>query len=153
MTALHAYEADTDADTTLDAPQQISGERIASAEERFKTALLCLGAAYALSWAEFGLALTVGLPGNMLDHPLAASVASRVLLALLYICVASRLQWARWVTIAIGLCSVMFVAPTIALQWHVFPAAALICGISIVCKLAASFYLLTPMPRRAAHNA
>jgi hypothetical protein len=153
MTALHAYEADTDAETTIDAPQHVPGKRNESAEDRFRTALLCLGAAYALSWAEFGLALAVGLPGNMLDHPLAASVASRVLLALLYLCVASRLQWARWVTVAIGLCSVLFVAPTIALQWHVYPAAAVICGLSIVCKLAASFYLLTPMPGRAAHNA
>ncbi|KND61940.1 hypothetical protein BVER_01541c [Candidatus Burkholderia verschuerenii] len=149
MTTLHAYDNPTDDEPILLDASRDDARPDASAEDRFTTALLCLGAAYALSWAEFGLALVVGFPGNLESHPLAASVASRVLLALLYLCVASRLQWARWVTIALGLCSVLFVAPTIALQWHVFPAAAMICGVSIVFKLAASIYLLSPMPERA----
>jgi hypothetical protein len=149
MTTLHAYESPTADEPALIEAARADAPPNTAAEERFTTALLCLGAAYALSWAEFGLALAVGFPGNLDNHPLAASVASRVLLALLYLCVASRLQWARWVTIALGLCSVAFVAPTIALQWHVFPAAAVICGASIVFKLAASMYLLSPMPERA----
>ena len=119
-------------------------------ERRFTSALACLGAAYALSWVEFALMLAIGLPGDASSHPVAASIVSRVLVGVLYVCVASRLQWARWLTVALGLLSVALVAPTIAMQWHVFPAGALVCGAALVCKLAASLYLLSPMPPRPA---
>ncbi len=110
--------------------------------------LVCLGGAYALSWAE--LALVMGFPGDAAGHSVAASIASRVLIGLLYLCVASRLQWARWVTVGVGFCSVLVIAPTLALQWHTFPAGAVMCGADLVCQLAATLYLLSPMPQRAA---
>jgi hypothetical protein len=126
-----------------------SSTRLASASTpRFISALACLGAAYALSWAEFALALMAGLPGDAASHPVAASVVSKLLVALLYGCVAARLQWARWVTVALGFVSVAFVAPTLALQWHVFPAAAVVSGVGVVCKLAASLFLMAPMEKR-----
>jgi len=104
----------------------------------------------ALSWAELALTLAMGFPGEAASHPIAASIVSRVLVGLLYVCVASRLQWARWMTVALGFVSVALVAPTLALQWHVFPAAAVVSGLTVACRLAASLYLLTPMPSRTA---
>ncbi|WP_244849419.1 hypothetical protein [Caballeronia sp. SL2Y3] len=121
-----------------------------AAQQRFKSALACLGAAYALSWAELGLALAMGFPGDAASHPVAASIVSRVLVGLLYLCVASRLQWARWLTVALGFVTVALVAPTLALQWHVFPAAAVVSGLTLACRFAASLFLLSPMPARRA---
>ncbi len=46
---------------------------------------------------------------------MAASIVSKVLVALLYGCVAARLQWARWLTVVFGFVNVAFVAPTLAL--------------------------------------
>ena len=106
-----------------------AGSRASLRGDRHTAALTSLGAAYALSWAELGLALMIGLPGDAASHPLAASIVARVLIGLLYLCVASRLQWARWVTVALGFASVAFVAPTLALQWQVFPAAAVASGL------------------------
>jgi hypothetical protein len=137
MSTIHAHDAYTD-DVTQKTPQ----------EQRFTSALACLGAAYALSWAELALTLTIGAPGDSSSHPLAAMIAARVLIGLLYLCVASRLHWARWLSIALGVASAAFVAPTLALQWHVFAAGAIVSGAAVVCKLAASFYLLSPMPAR-----
>ena len=117
--------------------------------DRQTAALTGLGLAYALSWAELGLAVMIGLPGDAASHPFAASVVARVLIGLLYLCVASRLQWARWVTVALGFASVAFVAPTLALQWQVFPAAAIASGLALVCRLCASLFLLSPLPERA----
>jgi hypothetical protein len=118
-------------------------------QSRFITALACLGTAWALSWAELALTLIAGFPADAPGHPLGASIASRVLVGLLYLSVASRLQWARWLTVALGFGSVLFVAPMLAVQWHVFPAAAVVSGAAVVCKCAASLYLLSPMPKRA----
>ncbi|MDR5762734.1 hypothetical protein [Caballeronia sp. LZ035] len=150
MTTIHAYDGyqdDTEDFQALPATQQ---QPLTAAEQRFTSAIACLGAAYALSWAEFALALAIGLPGDASSHPIAASIVSRVLIGMLYVCVASRLQWARWLTVAIGILSVALVAPTIGMQWHAFPAAALVCGAGLVCKLAASLYLVSPMPPRIA---
>jgi hypothetical protein len=141
MSTIHAQETYTDVELS-------NASRPTAQEQRFTSAITCLGAAYALSWVEFALTLAIGLPGNASSQPLAAMIASRVLIGLLYVCVASRLQWARWLTIAIGLLSVALVAPTLALQWHVFAAGAVISGAAIVCKFAASLYLLSPMPAR-----
>jgi hypothetical protein len=141
MSVLQTYDDRTDL-LEESRPATIS---VPTSDHRFRHALACLGAAWALSWAELALAVSVGLPGEATAHPLAASVVSRVLVALLYACVAARLQWARWVTVALGIVSVAFVAPTLALQWHVFPAAAVVCGAGLVCKLAASFYLIRPV--------
>jgi hypothetical protein len=79
-------------------------------------------------------------------------VVSRVLVGLLYLCVASRLQWARWLTVAFGFASVALVAPTLALQWQVFPAAAVVSGVALVCRLSASIFLLSPLPERSLAN-
>jgi hypothetical protein len=146
MTTIHAYDGYTSDDEELkDLP---AAQPSVAPEQRFTSALACLGAAYALSWAEFALTLAIGLPGDASSHPLAASVLSRVLVGLLYVCVASRLQWARWLTVALGFVSVALVAPTLALQWHMFPAGAFVSGVALVCKFAASLYLLSPMPPR-----
>ncbi|WP_244816365.1 hypothetical protein [Caballeronia sp. Lep1P3] len=133
---------------SIDEPRPAAAR--AASEQRFRTALACLGAAYALSWAELALALAMGFPGDAASHPIAASIVSRVLVGLLYLCVASRLQWARWLTVVLGFATVLLVAPTLALQWHVFPAAAAVSGLALACRLAASLYLLSPMPRRQA---
>jgi hypothetical protein len=149
MTTIHAYdeyEHEPD-DTTQIEP---AARHLVTPEQRFTSAIACLGAAYALSWTEFALTLAIGLPGDASSHPVAASIASRVLVGLLYICVASRLQWARWLTVALGFLSVALVAPTLSMQWHVFPAGAFVSGAALVCKFAASLYLLSPMPPRRA---
>ncbi|KIG08658.1 hypothetical protein [Caballeronia concitans] len=162
MSTTQAYDgltttATTEGTTEISAqpPVEVEATRAAasarsSAEQRFKTALACLGAAYALSWAELGLSIAMGFPGDAASHPVAASVVSRVLLGLLYLCVASRFQWARWLTVALGLVSVALVAPTLAMQWHVFPSAAVLSGAMLACRLAASLLLLSPMPSRKA---
>ncbi|MDN7184205.1 hypothetical protein M0D69_40570 [Caballeronia sp. SEWSISQ10-4 2] len=108
-------------------------------EKALFAALICLGVAYALSWAEMGLALIAG-PGE----PVAALVASRALMGGLYVCVAFRLQWARWITVVLGFASVVLVAPMLGGEWRAFPAAALVTGAVLVCKLAASIFLLSP---------
>lgn len=116
--------------------------------ERHAAALTSLALAYALSWAELCLSLLIGLPADAAGgHPFAASVVARVLVGVLYLCVAARLQWARWVTAALGFASVALVAPTLALQWQVFPAAAVVSGLAVVCKLSASLFLLAPADR------
>jgi hypothetical protein len=106
-------------------------------------ALVSLGVAYVLSWMELGLTLSVGLPGDAAVHPLAASIVSRGLVGVLYLCVAANLQWARWLTVLLGFACVAVVAPMLAVQWQVFPAAALVSGSALVCKLSASLFLLS----------
>jgi hypothetical protein len=44
------------------------------------------------------------------------------------------------------------VAPTLALQWQVFPAAAVVSGVALVCRLSASIFLLSPLPERSLAN-
>jgi hypothetical protein len=147
MSTVNAYSRDAvNPIETGDAPGWIA--RLTRGD-RHTAALTSLGLAYVLSWAELGLALMIGLPGNAAIHPLAASIVARALIGLLYLCVASRLQWARWVTVALGFASVAFVAPTLALQWQVFPAAAIASGLALVCRLCASLFLLSPLQERA----
>lgn len=148
MSTVNAYSGDTahtlDAN---DAPAQTPDRVRTTRSERLSphaAALASLALAYALSWAELGLAATIGLPGDAGSHPLAASVVARVLVGLLYLCVAARLQWARWVTTALGFASVALVTPTLALQWDTFPAAAVVSGVALVCRLSASLFLLAP---------
>jgi hypothetical protein len=105
-------------------------------------ALACLGVAYALSWLEFALAVIIGT-GSTGATPIAAMVASRVLMGGLYLCVAFRLVWARWLTVAIGLASVIFVGPMLGAEWNAFPGGAVITGAELVCKLAASVFLIS----------
>ncbi|MDR5735721.1 hypothetical protein QCE47_25685 [Caballeronia sp. LZ025] len=156
MSTGQAYDDYNATDETADTPAPPPLETHAaaparsSAEQRFKTALTCLGTAYALSWAELGLSLALGFPGDAASYPVAASIVSRVLVGLLYLCVASRLQWARWATVALGFASVGLVAPTLAMLWHVFPSAAVLSGAMLACRLAASLCLLSPMPSRKA---
>ena len=119
--------------------QQRHGLRASWREQALSTALVCLGLAYVLSWAEMGLALMTGL-----DEPIAALIASRALIGGLYLCVALRLQWARWVTVVLGFASVVLVGPMLGAEWRAIPVAALVTGIVLVFKLAASIFLLSP---------
>jgi hypothetical protein len=122
-----------------EALQQMRGVRTLWREQALCAALVCLGLAYALSWAEMGLALMTG-PGE----PIAALIASRALIGGLYICVAFRLQWARWITVVLGFASVVLVGPMLGAEWHAFPVAAFVTGAVLVFKLAASIFLLSP---------
>ena len=122
-----------------EALQQTQGVRAPWRKQALSTALVCLGLAYALSWAEMGLALMNG-PGE----PIAALIASRALIGGLYACVAFRLQWARWITVVLGFTSVVLVGPMLGAEWHAFPVAALVTGVVLVFKLAASMFLLSP---------
>lgn len=110
----------------------------------FSTALACLGVAYALSWIELGIALL-----GSTQEPAAPMVVSHVLVGALYACVAFRLQWARWVTVALGIGSVIIVGPMIGAEWRAIPLAALVTGSALVCKLAASLFLLSPKVMRS----
>ena len=127
-----------------EALQQTQGLRALWREQALPTALVCLGLAYALSWAEMGLALMTG-PGE----PIAALIASRALIGGLYLCVAFRLQWARWITVVLGFAAVVLVGPMLGAEWHAFPVAALVTGTVLVFKLAASIFLI---PSNASHN-
>jgi hypothetical protein len=119
--------------------QQAPRMRAAWRDQALSTAMVCLGLAYALSWAEMGLALMTG-PGE----PIAALIASRGLIGGLYLCVAFRLQWARWITVVLGVASVVLVGPMLGAEWRAFPVAALVTGAVLVFKLAASIFLLAP---------
>ena len=119
--------------------QQTHGVRAQWREQALSTALVCLGLAYAFSWAEMGLALMTG-PGE----PIAALIASRALIGGLYLCVAFRLQWARWITVVLGFASVVLVGPMLGAEWRAIPVAALVTGAVLVFKLAASILLLSP---------
>lgn len=122
-----------------DAVRHTRGGRGPWRKKALSAALMCLGVAYALSWAEMGLALIAGP-----SEPVAALVASRALMGGLYVCVAFRLQWARWITVVLGFASVVLVAPLLGGEWRAFPAAAIVTGMMLVCKLAASIFLLSP---------
>ncbi|CAN7684960.1 hypothetical protein [Caballeronia sp. LjRoot31] len=122
-----------------EALQQTQSVRAPWRERALSTSLVCLGLAYTLSWAEMGLALMTG-PGE----PVAALIASRALIGGLYICVAFRLQWARWITVVLGFASVVLVGPMLGAEWRAFPVAALVTGVVLVFKLAASIFLLSP---------
>lgn len=114
----------------------------------FSAALICLGVAYALSWVEMALAMMTSPAGNT-----AALITSHVLMGGLYLCVALRLQWARWLTVALGVGAVLLVGPMVGPEWRAFPLAAVVTGAMLVCKLAASLFLLSPVSSRAARAA
>jgi hypothetical protein len=135
MTTTNTYSNETAPQTT----SRSSDLRALWAQRGLSIAIACLGVAYVLSWAEMGLALMVGS-----DEPLAPLVASRVLVGGLYICVAMRLQWARWTAITLSLASVAFVGPMLAAEWRMFPTAAVVTGAVLVAKLSASIFLLSP---------
>jgi len=122
-----------------EALQHTPGIRGPWREHALSAALLCLGLAYALSWAELGLTLMTG-PGE----PIAALIASRALIGALYICVAFRLQWARWITFVLGVAAAILVGPMLGAEWRALPVAALVTGAVLVFKLAASIFLLSP---------
>lgn len=143
MNTIHAGTQDSS--NRLDAAATLG--RIA-VSGRFTAALASLGLAYVLSWMELGLSLSIGLPGDGAAHPLAASVVSRALIGMLYLCVACHFQWARWLSVVLGIASVAVVAPMLATQWQVFPISAVVSGMALVCKLAASLFLMTPIPPR-----
>jgi hypothetical protein len=108
----------------------------------FSTALACLSVAYLLSWLELALAMMVA-PSDTSGPPLAAMIASRILIGGLYLCVALRLQWARWLTVAVGFASVVVVAPMLGAEWQAVRIAALVSGSALVCKLASALFLIS----------
>ncbi len=134
MTTTNTYS-----NQTIDQACHAQGARGTWREQALSTAFVCLGPAYALSWVEMGLTLMTG-PGE----PIAALIASRALVGGLYVCVAFRLQWARWITVVLGFASVVLVDPMLGAEWRAFPAAALVTGAVLVFKLAASIFLLSP---------
>ena len=67
MTTIHAY--DEQPVGLQETPPSVA----VTPEQRFTSAMACLGAAWALSWVEFALTLAIGLPGNASSHPLAAA--------------------------------------------------------------------------------
>jgi hypothetical protein len=150
MNTTNAYSNDVASDAvtnaTNNAIQPARGVRASWREQALSAALACLGMAYALSWAEVALAQLMTHP----EEPVAALVASHVLVGGLYVCVAFRLQWARWITVALGFASVVLVGPMLGAEWRVFPTAALVTGAVLVSKLAASIFLLSPHASHAA---
>ena len=120
------------------------------AARRFCTALACLFAGYALAWTEIPLKLAIS-PSEATTagaSPLAAAVIARVLLGVLYMFVALHHAWARWTVVALGFLSALFVAPMLPGEWQVFPLAALVTGLGVVCKLAAAILLMWPLRAR-----
>jgi hypothetical protein len=119
---------------------------------RFRWALACVFAGYALAWVEIPLELAVS-PSEATAagaSPLAAAIIARVLLGVLYMFVALRHAWARWAVVALGFLSALFVAPMLPGEWQAFPLGALVTGLGVVCKLAAAILLMLPLLRRLA---
>jgi hypothetical protein len=117
---------------------------------RFRLALACIFVGYALAWVEIPLELAVSpSEATAADaSPLAAAIVARVLLGVLYLFVAFRHAWARWTVVALGFVSALFVAPMLPGEWQVFPVAALVTGLGVVCKLAAAILLMLPLRTR-----
>lgn len=127
------------------------------AAKRFCTALVCLGASYALAWAEIPLWLSTAPPGDASAPgaalPLAAAITARVLVGVLYAFVALRHAWARWLTVALCILSVAFVGPLVPAEWHVLPLGSLVTALGLGCKLAAAVLLMLPLrTRQDAHR-
>lgn len=124
-----------------------------AAARRLRMALICLFAGYALAWIELPLAFPAS-PGEIATaataavSPLVAAVVARILLGALYVFVALRRAWARWAVVALGFLSAVFVAPMLPGEWQVFPLAALVTGLGVVCKLMAAILLMFPMRTR-----
>jgi peptidoglycan/LPS O-acetylase OafA/YrhL len=118
---------------------------------RLKAALACLALGYALAWIEVLLEfLVLPAPENAAGGvpPLLAAVLARVLLGALYLFVALRHRWARWLTVTLGFLSAIFVTPMLPGEWQILPAASLVTGLGMLCRLAAAILLALPMRER-----
>jgi len=117
----------------------------APSAQRLRIALACLALSYLLAWIEIPLGLAHALPeeGGS-GTALAAAVTARVLLGLLYGCLFWGQAWARWLTVALGLLSFVFVTPMLPGEWQTLPIGAIVTGLGVLCKLAASLLLLLP---------
>lgn len=119
---------------------------------RLRAALICLSVSYLLAWLELPLAypLSPAETAAAGAAPLAAAIVARLLLGALYVFVALRHAWARWITVALGFLSAFVVAPMLPDVWRTFELAAVITGAGIACKLAAAVLLMLPMRTRSA---
>ncbi|WP_147297825.1 hypothetical protein [Trinickia dinghuensis] len=119
---------------------------------RFSIALACLGVSYALAWFELPLGQIASMPAegaSPVSSTLAAALTARVLIGLLYACVALRHPWARWITVVLCFASVALVAPLLPLEWRVFQLGALVTGVGLAGKLIAAVLLTLPLrPQR-----
>jgi hypothetical protein len=118
------------------------------AARRFGTALVCLGASYALAWLEIPLAFLSSPGGERATSSLTAAITARLLLGLLYVFVALGQAWARWATVVLCLLSVVLVSPLLPAEWRVLPLGALVTLLGLACKLAAAVLLMLPLPIR-----
>ncbi len=123
-----------------------------AAARRFRIALICLAASYLLAWIElpFEFASRPGEAAMAGASPLLAAIVARVLLGVLYLFVALHRTWARWIAVALGLLSALFVAPMLPGEWHAFPLAAIVTGLGTLCKLAAALLLMLPLQKLGA---
>jgi hypothetical protein len=118
---------------------------------RLRRALVCMFAGYAVAWVEIPMQLALSPSDANVDaSSLAAAVVARVLLGVLYLLVAFHCAWARWTVVALGFLSAFFVTPMLPSEWEVFPLAALVTALGVVCKLVAAILLMLPLrPRRS----
>lgn len=122
------------------------------AARRFSIALACLGMSYALTWIELPLgSLTPASPhgATPVAATLAAALTARVLIGLLYVFVALRHTWARWITVVLCFASAVFVVPLLPAEWRVFPFGTLVTGLGLACKLLAAVLLTLPLRTRS----
>lgn len=119
---------------------------------RFSIALACLGVSYALAWLELSLGQNAPIAPDgaaSVSTAMAAALTARALVGLLYVFVALRHAWARWVTVVLCFASVVLVAPLLPAEWRVFPVGALVTGLGLAAKLAAAILLTLPLRTRS----
>ncbi|MEX3958428.1 hypothetical protein [Trinickia sp. EG282A] len=131
------------------APGSGPGSLEPAAAARFRVAVICLLASYALAWVEIPLefAFQPGQTSAAGASALLAAIVARVLLGALYVFVALHRAWARWIAVSLGFLAAFFVTPMLPGEWHVFPLAAIVTGLGVIGKLAAAILLMLPLRR------
>jgi len=109
--------------------------------KRFGVAFACLGTAYVLSWIELWLSMRLVVPDSGTANSLAGSLASRLLVGVLLLSLARGYGWARWLAVALGVCSTVVTAPFVPAEWSVFPAAGAVTAAILIFKLASAALL------------
>ncbi|KAA0085036.1 hypothetical protein C0Z19_07900 [Trinickia soli] len=107
---------------------------------------------YALAWLELSLGQNAPIAPDgaaSVSTAMAAALTARALVGLLYVFVALRHAWARWVTVVLCFASVVLVAPLLPAEWRVFPVGALVTGLGLAAKLAAAILLTLPLRTRS----
>lgn len=115
---------------------------------RFSIALACLGLSYALAWLELPLAQFASIPAENatpVSPSLAAALTARVIVGVLYAFVALRHAWARWLTVALCLASIVLVSPLLPQEWVAFPLGASVTALELAAKLIAAVLLVLPL--------